>query len=153
MKSSSESVLHNQKSMQQKILIFFSLISCFSGVFAACEATNEQGYSEYSKGKYSYECNVSNLCLGQRYGGDYWNFDTSKQLIITHDMGKYPDLSKTKEGMSFDAVRKIYEDTQNKIMNCAILKSKYALHKKIIDDYKVSEKAKGILEKANTVIK
>lgn len=66
-------------------------------------------------------------------------------------MGKYPDISKTK-ALSFDDVRKIYEDTQNKIMNCSILKSKYTLHKKIIDDYKISEKAKSILEKANSVI-
>lgn len=49
-------------------------------------------------------------------------------------------------------MRKIYEDTQNNIMNCAILKSKYTLHKKIIDDYDLSERAKRLLEEANTQI-
>lgn len=136
----------------KKISTFFVIFSLFHwGVFWECETTTEQWYSAYSKGKYSYECNVKNLCLGQRYGGDYWSFDTSKQLIVEHNMGKYPDLTKTR-ALSFDDVRKIYEDTQNNIMNCAILKSKYTLHKKIIDDYKISEKAKDILEEANTVI-
>lgn len=66
-------------------------------------------------------------------------------------MGKYPDISQTK-ALSFDDVRKIYEDTQNNIMNCAVLKSKYALHKKIIDEYDISPRAKEILKKANEVI-
>lgn len=109
------------------------------------------GYQNYSKGQYSYECNVSNLCLGQRYGQDYWDFKADKQLIVKHDMGKYPDISKTK-ALSFDDVRKIYEDTQNNIMNCAVLKSKYALHKKIIDEYDISERAKEVLKKANETI-
>jgi len=56
-------------------------------------------------------------------------------------MGKYPNLSKTRS-ISFDDVRKIYEETQNNIMNCAILKSKYALHKTIIENYDISERAK-----------
>jgi hypothetical protein len=84
---------------------------------------------------------VANLCLGQRYGGDYWNFDTDKQLIVEHNMGKYPDLAKIRS-LGFDDVRKIYEGTQNNIMNCAILKSKYALHKNIIENYDISERAK-----------
>ncbi len=37
-------------------------------------------------------------------------------------------------------------------MNCAVLKSKYTLHKKLIDDYKISEKAKKVLEEANSII-
>lgn len=136
----------------KKILISsLCFISLSSIAFGECQATNEQGYQNYSKGQYSYECNVKNLCLGQRYGGDYWNFDTSKQLIVEHNMGKYPDISK-KGALSIEDIRKIYEDTQNRIMNCAVLKSKYALHKKIIDDYDISERAKWILEKANSTI-
>jgi len=119
---------------------------------ASCNTKDDPlGYSCYNKGQYSYECNVANLCLGQRYGGDYWNFDTDKQLIVEHNMGKYPNLSKTRS-ISFDNVRKIYEETQNNIMNCAILKSKYALHKTIIENYDISERAKWVLEKANGVI-
>ncbi len=90
--------------------------------------------------------------MGQRYGGDYWNFDTGKQLIVEHNMGKYPNLAEIKSTVSFDDIRKIYQDTQNNIMNCAILKSKYTLHKKIIDDYDISKKAKKVLEKANDII-
>lgn len=93
---------------------------------------------------------MANLCLGTEYGGDYWNFDTSKQLIAKHDKTKYPDLSQ--KSASFDEVHKTYMDTMNNIMNCAILKSKYTLHKKIIDDYKVSEKAKKVFQEANKVI-
>ena len=37
-------------------------------------------------------------------------------------------------------------------MNCSILKSKYALHKKLIDDYKISWKSKAVLEEANKTI-
>ncbi len=136
----------------KKILFTSLTLLTLTGVtFGECEATGEQGYQSYSKGQYSYECNVKNLCLGQRYGGDYWNFDTSKQLIVEHNMGKYPDISK-KGALSLEDIRKIYEDTQNNIMNCAVLKSKYALHKKIIDDYDISDRAKAILEKANGVI-
>jgi hypothetical protein len=137
--------------MQYKSLALIVLTIPFSFAWGECQQTNEQGYEKYSAGQYSYECNVKNLCLWQRYGGDAWNFDTNKQLIVKHTMGKYPDLSKTK-AISFDDVRKIYEDTQNNIMNCAILKSKFALHKKIIDDYDISERAKEILKKANDVI-
>jgi hypothetical protein len=136
----------------KKILFTSIALLTFTGVtFGECEATGEQGYQNYSKGQYSYECNVKNLCLGQRYGGDYWNFDTSKQLIVEHNMGKYPDISK-KGALSLEDIRKIYENTQNNIMNCAVLKSKYALHKTIIDDYDISDRAKAILEKANSVI-
>lgn len=138
--------------MKKNILTSFFLFTTLTSVaFGECQPTNEQGYQNYSKGQYSYECNVANLCLGQRYGGDYWNFDTSKQLIVEHNMGKYPDISK-KGALSIEDIRKVYEDTQNRIMNCAVLKSKYALHKKIIDDYDISERAKGILEKANSTI-
>jgi len=137
--------------MHLKPFICITLVAFSSFVWGECQQTNEQGYEKYSTGQYSYECNVKNLCLGQRYGGDSWNMDTSKQLIAKHTMGKYPDLSKTK-AISFDDVRKIYEDTQNNIMNCAILKSKFALHKKIIDDYDISPRAKEVLKKANDVI-
>ncbi len=67
-------------------------------------------------------------------------------------MSKYPDLAKTGGGISFDDVHKIYEGIQNNIMNCSILKSKYTLHKKLIDDYKISDKSKAVLEEANKTI-
>jgi hypothetical protein len=95
---------------------------------------------------------VKNLCLGTRYGEDAWNFNTSKQLIIEHDMAKYPNLSKEK-APSFNDLQKIYIDVQDNIMNCSILKSKYALHEKIINDYKLSDRAISMLEKANSTIK
>ena len=94
---------------------------------------------------------MKNKCVGDKYGKDYWNFNTDKQLIIKHDATKYPNIQKI-GGKDFEDIRKIYHDTQNKIMDCSVLKSKYTLHKKIIDDYKISDKAKGILEKANTII-
>ena len=127
----------------------------FSLVLAATTLTKEQqalGYDQYSTGQYSYNSNVANLCLGQRYGGDAWNFDTSKQLITEHNKNKYPDLAQTGWSVGFDGIRKIYQDTQNNIMNCAILKSKYTLHEKIIKDYKVSDRAKKVLQDANKAI-
>lgn len=119
--------------------LFFPL-----SIFAECQASatcskdDPIGNSCYSKGQFSYECSVANTCLGQKYGGDHWDFTTSKQLIMKHDMSKYPDLAKTGGGLSFDDIRGIYQKTQNNIMNCSILKSKYALHKKLIDDYKIT---------------
>lgn len=134
------------------LFALFSLLLCRSS-FAECEPSEKTGYDEYNKGKYSYECNVKNLCIWERYGRDAWNFDTSKQLIMKHTMGKYPDLAVTQD-LTFKDIRKIYEDYQNNIMDCAVLKSKYALHKKIIDDYDgISERAKWILEEANEIIK
>ncbi len=146
--------------MIKKVLIFalLPLLSPLS-IYAECQASvacpNKDDAiwnSCYSKWQFSYECSVASTCLGQKYGADYWNFDTSKQLIITHDMSKYPDLGKTGGGLNFDDVHKIYEKTQNNIMNCSILKSKYTLHKKLIDDYKIKWKAKAILEEANKTI-
>ena len=54
--------------------------------------------------------------------------------------------------LGIEDIRKIYLDTQNNIMNCAILKSKYTLHKKIIDDYEISDKAIEMLRDANEKI-
>lgn len=139
-------MMNYMKKILSLLFLPFPLLS-----LAECKTTDKTGYNQYSEGKYSYECNVKNLCLGQRYGGDYWDFSTKKQLIQKHDMGKYPDLSKTK-AIGFDQVRKIYEDTQNKIMNCAIMKSKHKLHKTLIEEYKVSDRAKELLEKANATL-
>lgn len=109
-------------------------------------------HHEYSEGKYSYECNVEKLCLWTRYGKDYWNFKQSKQLIEKHDPTKYPDLKKIekrKDRPDNIKLRETYLDMQNNIMNCAVLKSKYALNVKILDDYKMSERSKEILRDAN----
>ncbi len=127
--------------------------------FAACQPdkscnpkSDPLGYTCYSKGKYSYECNVENFCLGKAPGADPLNYLTAdKQLIEKHDATKYPDLSKEK-APSFEDLRKIYEKTQNNIMNCATLKSKYELHKSLIQDYKIPEKSKKVLAKANETI-
>lgn len=132
-----------------------SLIAgCITPVFAESAQERKQaatlGYNQYKTGDYSYTSNVANLCLGTGYGGGYWNYDTSKQLVIKHDKNKYPDLSQ--KSASFDEIHKTYMDTMNNIMNCAILKSKYTLHKKIITNFKVSEKAKKVFQEANTII-
>jgi hypothetical protein len=138
--------------MKQKVLFLFCL-TVASSVFAECNKTNYFGYDAYSNGLNSYECNVKTKCIGGDYGGDYWNFSTDKQLIIKHDATKYPNLQETGAGLAFEDVRQRYHDIQNRIMNCAVLKSKYTLHKQIIDKKMVtSEKAIGILEKANTII-
>ncbi len=122
-------------------------------VFAECKETKSTWYDQYSEWKYSYECNVKNLCLGQNYGGDAWNFHQDKQLIQKHDITKYPNIAKLKEEekkkLNILDLRKIYIDTQNNIMDCAVIKSKYALNQKIIDDFRVSERSKEILRNAN----
>lgn len=123
--------------------------------YAACQPekscdkeSDPLGYTCYSKGKYSYECNVENFCLGKAPGSDSRDTLTAdKQLIKKHDVEKYPDLSKEKPP-SFEDLRKIYEKTQNNIMNCASLKSKYELHKSIINDYDIPKRSKKMLEKA-----
>jgi len=127
--------------------------------FAACQPTTScdkksdpLGYTCYSKGKYSYECNVENFCLGKAPGADPLNYLTAdKQLIQKHDATKYPDLSKEK-APSFEDLRKIYEETQNNIMNCATLKSKYELHKSLLKDYEIDKNSKKVLEKTNQTI-
>lgn len=126
---------------------------------AACEPTKScntksdpLGYTCYSKGKYSYECNVENFCLGKVPGADPLSYLTAdKQLIEKHDATKYPDLSKEK-APSFDELRAIYEKTQNNIMNCATLKSKYELHKSLIKEYDIPSRSKKVLENANKII-
>lgn len=140
----------------KKILWFSLCISLLlwniSPVFSLTKEEEKLGYNQYKTGDYSYSSNVSNLCLGQRYGGTYWNFNTSKQLVKVHNKDKYPDLSVTNGGLSFADINKIYLSTQDNIMNCAVLKSKFALHEKLIKEYKISEKAKWVLKEANTVI-
>ncbi|MBP7823453.1 hypothetical protein KA050_03820 [Candidatus Gracilibacteria bacterium] len=137
--------------MKQKIILFCCILFTMR-IFAECQSTNDPKYDTYSTGMNSYECNVKNKCTGKAYGGDAWNFNTDKKLIIKHDATKYPNLQETGAGLAFEDLRAIYHETQNKIMNCAVLKSKFTLHKKIIDDYKISEKAKEILKKANDII-
>ena len=139
-----------------KRLLFFGFcildfVFCIQ-TFAACNPnTNKAWFDEYSDGQYSFECNVQNVCLGQKFGGGYWNFDTSKQLIKTHDRTKYPDLSK--EQKKFDEIKTIYQKTQDTIFECALLKSKYATHTQIIKDYKPTDKSKQYLEKLNESVK
>lgn len=136
--------------------LYFVLASVAS---AACQPTKScdtksdpLGYTCYDKGKYSYLCNVENFCLGKAPGADPINYLTAdKQLIEKHDATKYPDLSKEK-APSFEDLRKIYEETQNNIMDCATLKSKYELHKSIMNDYKIPNRSKNILEKTNQTI-
>ncbi len=124
----------------------------YSEAFAECNPNAKTaGFDEYSDGQYSYECNVKNICLGQKFGGGYWNFDTSKQLVKNHDKTKYPDLSKDKK--TFDEIRTIYQKTQDTIFECAVLKSKYAAHTQIIKDYDPSQKSKEYVEKLNENIK
>ena len=143
---------HFQTKKSFLVLVLVLVFSSWSTIFAECNSSGDPGYSEYSDWAYSYECNVVNLCLGTRYGGDYWNFDTDKQLIIEHNKNKYSDLRKWKT--TFEEIRKTYQSTQNTIMNCAILKSKYTLHKTLIDSYTLGDSSRKILEKANeTIIK
>ncbi|MEI8097109.1 MAG: hypothetical protein WCG73_03325 [Candidatus Moraniibacteriota bacterium] len=124
----------------------------YSEAFAECNPkVKTAGFDQYSDGQYSYECNVKNLCLGKKFGGDGWNFDTSKQLVKKHDKTKYPDLSK--ETKSFEEVQKTYQTTQDGIFECGILKSKYAANSQIAKDYKPSKTAVTYLEKLNTEIK
>jgi len=141
--------------MPQKIFNFLLFAFCFSlcsEAFAECNPNAKTaGFDQYSDGLYSYECNVKNLCLGQRFGGDGWNFDTSKQLVKKHDKSKYPNL--TKESKSFEEIQKIYQTTQDGILECAILKSKYAAHSQIIKDYKPSKTSITYLQKLNAEIK
>ncbi len=126
--------------------------------FAACEPakscnpkSDPLGYTCYSKGKYSYECNVENFCLGKAPGADPLNYLTpDKQLIEKHDT-KYPDLSKEK-APNFDDLRKTYEESQNNILGCATRKSNYELHKSLINDYGTPDESKKILAKANQTI-
>lgn len=126
--------------------------------FAACQPdkscnpkSDPLGYTCYSKGKYSYECNVENFCLGKAPGADPLNYLTpDKQLIQNHDT-KYPDLSKEK-APSFEDLRKKYEKTQNNIMNCATLKSKHELHRSMTEDYKIDKNSMKVLKKANQTI-
>lgn len=135
------------------LFILFSLSNILSTqLFAECNQNAKTlWFDQYSDGKYSYECNVINSCLGKKFGGWYWNFDTSKQLIKKHDKTKYPDLSK--EQKSFDEIKKIYQKTQDTIFECAVLKSKYAAHKQIIKDQNPPKNSKKYLEKLNENIK
>lgn len=127
--------------------------------FSACQPdkscntkSDPLGYTCYSKGKYSYECNVENFCLGKAPGADPLNYLTpDKQLIEKHDATKYPDLSKEK-APSFEELRKIYEETQNNIMNCATLKSKHELHGSIMKDYKIDKNSMKVLKKTNETL-
>ncbi len=146
----------------KKILffVFCTLYFVLSNVsYGACQPTKSCDtksdplwYTCYDKGKYSYMCNVENFCLGKAPGSDPRDYLTAdKQLIKEHNAEKYPDLSKEK-APSFEDLRKIYEDTQNNVMNCATLKSKYELHKSLIEDYKIPEKSKKVLEKTNKTI-
>jgi hypothetical protein len=156
-KFSSVLVLHRYTSFMKQLLSFSLLITLLFGntisVFSLTKEEEKLWYNQYKTGDYSYSSNVSNLCIGERYGGTYWKFNTSKQLIIEHNKDKYPDLSVTSGGLSFEDVGKIYLGTQDNIMNCAVLKSKFTLHTKLIQDYKISEKAKWVLVEANEVIK
>lgn len=141
--------------MTKRNSLFVLSALCFllcSKAFAECNPTAKTaGFDEYSDGQYSYECNVKNVCLGQKFGGGYWNFDTSKQLIKTHDKTKYPNLNS--EEKTFDEIRSIYQKTQDTIFECALLKSKYAAHAQIIKDYDPSEKSQEYLKKLNESIK
>lgn len=137
---------------------FFSLVFCILyfvfciQAFAECNPNAKTpGYDEYSDGKYSYECNVKNICLGEKFGGSGWNFDTSKQLIKTHDKTKYPDLSK--KSKTFDEIKTLYQQTQDSIFECALLKSKYAAHSQVLKDYDPAKKSKEYLTKLNESIK
>ncbi len=94
---------------------------------------------------------MQNICLGQKFGGDGWNFDTSKQLIAQHDRTKYPDLND--EEKTFDEIKSIYQKTQDTIFECALLKSKYTTHSQIITDYKPTDTSTQYLEKLNASIK
>lgn len=121
-------------------------------IFAECNpSAKTAGFDQYSDGQYSYECNVKNICLGQKFGGSGWDFNTSKQLIKTHDKTKYPNLGQ--ESKSFDEVRTIYQKTQDNIFECALLKSKYAAHTQIVKDYNPTEKSQEYLKKLNEDIK
>ncbi|MFA6080053.1 MAG: hypothetical protein WC753_01065 [Candidatus Gracilibacteria bacterium] len=124
----------------------------FIQAFALCNPNAKTaGFDEYSDGPYSYECNVKNMCLGNRAGADGWDFNTSKQLVKKHDAAKYPDLSKEKK--SFEDIKKSYRTTQNTLFKCAILKSKYAAHSQIIKDHKPTKPSITYLEKLNSEIK
>lgn len=97
-------------------------------------------------------CNVDNFCLGKSPRVDKSDYLTpEKQLIKNHDPSKYPDLTK-EEAPKFEDLRKIYEDTQNSILNCATMKSKYELHKSIMDDYDIPDRSKKILEQTNQTL-
>jgi len=141
--------------MPQKIFTILLSAFCFllfSEAFAVCNKNGKTaGFDQYSDGPYSYECNVESRCLGKKFGGDGWNFDTSKQLVKKHDRTKYPDLSK--EPKSFEEVQKTYQTTQDGIFECGILKSKYAAHSQIAKDYKPSKTSVSYLEKLNNEIK
>lgn len=140
--------------MKKNFLVIFFVV-CFvmySQAFAECnENAKTPGFDQYSEGKYSYECNVVNSCLGKKFGGGYWNFNTSKQLVKKHDKTKYPDLSK--ENKKLSDIQTIYQKTQDTIFECALLKSKYAAHKQILKDQKPPESSKKYLETLNQNIK
>lgn len=146
----------------QKVLSFvFCTVYFVLGniAFAACQPekscnpkSDPLGYSCYDKGKYSYQCNVENFCLGQtKWADPLDHLTTDKQLLKEHNMSKYPDLSKWK-APSFEDIRKIYEETQNSVMNCATLKSKYELHKSLMKDYGIPKRSMDILKKNNQII-
>lgn len=144
-----------------KIIFSLSvLIAIIPGiVFGACQTdkscnpkSDPLGYGCYEKGEYSYQCNVENFCLGQAPWADSRDYlTTDKQLIAQHDVTKYPDLSKWK-APSFEDIRKVYEQTQNNVLNCSTLKSKYELHKSLIEDYEIPKRSKDILKKTNQAI-
>lgn len=128
--------------------VLCSLLSHF--VWADCQSTENPGYDQYSTGKYSYECNVTNVCLGQKYEWKYWNFDTSKQVVAKHDMAKYPDLALVEsEYPTFEDIREIYLNTQDMIYSCAEIKSKYVLNKQLLDNYTLTPASRKYLESLN----
>ncbi len=129
--------------------LFFLL---YPEAFAECNPNGKTaGFDQYSDGQYSYECNVKNSCLGEKFGGSGWKMSTQKQLIKTHDKTKYPDLSK--ESKKFTEIQTTYQKTQDTIFECALLKSKYAAHTQIIKDQKPPENSKKYLEALNANIK
>ncbi len=140
--------------------VFCTLYFVLSNVsYGACQPTKScdtksdpLGYTCYDKGKYSYMCNVENFCLGKSPRVDKSDYLTpEKQLIKNHDPSKYPDLTK-EEAPKFEDLRKIYEDTQNSILNCATMKSKYELYKLNIDEYDIPDPTKKILEQTNQTL-
>jgi hypothetical protein len=121
-------------------------------IFAECNPNAKtSGFDQYSDGQYSYECNVQNICLGKKFGGNGWDFDTSKQLVKNHDRTKYPDLKK--EPKDFDYIRTLYQKTQDNIFECALVKSKYAAHSQILKNYNPTKKSEEYLTKLNENLK
>lgn len=137
--------------MQYQKTLFILSALCFllcAETFAVCNLNAKTGgYDEYSEGRYSFECNVENICLGQKFGGNYWNFDTSKQLIGTHDRNKYPNLAIRQA--PFEEIKETYNTTMDTIFECAELKSKYAAHTQIVKDYNPSDTSKKYFQKLN----